>query len=166
MSSVQAEIEICLKEYEKQKKLEMIVNQRQLHRPSVKKWQVVLLFSIVPILFSTITFVSLILPIVLAGKILVFTSLLFVTIESYIRFCIFLTIKCYQRYAKEETRKRCKCVPSCSEYALLCLSKVFPLILALIKIRRRLYKTCDGEEYKLDYPFEKMNREFEEKYIS
>ena len=165
MSSIQADIELCLKEYEKQKKLETIVNQRPLNRPSVKKCQVVLLFSILPILFSVITFGSLILPIVLAGKILVFTSLLFVTIESYIRFCIFLTIKCYQRYAKEETRKRCKCVPSCSEYALLCLSKVFPLIVALIKIRRRLYKTCDGEEYKLDYPFEKMNREFEEKHL-
>ena len=165
MSSIQADIELCLKEYEKQKKLETIVNQRPLNRPSVKKWQVVLLFSILPILFSVITFGSLILPIALAGKILVFASLLFVVIESYVRFCLLLTVKCYQRYAKEETRKKCKCVPSCSEYAVLCLSKIFPLSVALIKIRRRLYKTCDGEEYRLDYPSEKMNREFEEKHL-
>jgi len=58
------------------------------------------------------------------------------------------------------------CVPSCSEYAIICLEKIFPLTVALLKIRKRLYKTCKGEDYKLDFPFKKMNAEFEKKYLN
>ena len=60
-------------------------------------------------------------------------------------------IKCYQHYASEETRRRCLCVPSCSEYSIICLKK-YELIHALLKIRKRLFKTCKGHRYVIDNP--------------
>ena len=65
-------------------------------------------------------------------------------------FCILL-VKCYQHYAKESVRRRCLCMPTCSEYALICLYK-YPIFKALKKIRRRLLFTCDGGIYKIDQP--------------
>ncbi len=71
----------------------------------------------------------------------------FALISKY--FCIKL-VECYQHYAKEETRRRCSCKPTCSEYSILVLKK-YCLIVALIKIRKRLFHTCNGE-YKIDFP--------------
>lgn len=166
MSSVQSDIDFCLKEYIKQRKLEEIVSQRQLKRPNTKKWQVILLSSIVPLLFLGEIIFSFLLPTTSIFKIFVFILLFLFTIELYVRFCLLQTVQCYQHYAKEETRRRCMCVPSCSEYAIICLEKIFPLIVALIKIRIRLYKTCKGEDYKLDFPLKKMNCAFEKKYLN
>ena len=92
--------------------------------------------------------------------------LLLFIFELYIRFCLLQTVKCYQHYAKEETRRRCMCIPSCSEYAIICLEKIFPLAIALMKIRIRLYKTCRGEDYKLDFPLKNLNFEFEKKHLN
>lgn len=61
-----------------------------------------------------------------------------------------LIVKCHQRYAPDYIRRRCKCKPSCSEYALLALDK-YILPIALIKIYNRLKHTCRGD-YKVDYP--------------
>lgn len=166
MSSVQADIDLCLKEYKKQRKLEEIVSRRQLKRPNTKKWQVTLLFSIVPVLFLGEILFSFLLPTTTIFKIFVFILFILFTFELYVRFCLLQTVQCYQHYAKEETRRRCMCVPSCSEYAIICLEKIFPLIVALIKIRIRLYKTCKGEDYKLDFPLKKMNSEFEKEYLN
>ena len=166
MSALRADINSCRKEYIKQRKLEQFICQRKLERPSNKKYHVVILFSAALLLIVCAIVFSLLLPISEIYKILVSVTLLLVVFELYIRFCLIQTVKCYQRYAKAETRKRCMCVPSCSEYAILCLGRVFPLMIALIKIRKRLYKTCKGEDYKLDFPFEKMNVVFEKKYLS
>ena len=166
MPTIQADISICRQEYLKQRKLEQFVCQRKLERPSNKKYHVVILFSAALLLIVCAIVFSLLLPISVIYKILVSVTLLLFVFELYIRFCLIQTVKCYQRYAKAETRKRCMCVPSCSEYAILCLGRVFPLMIALIKIRKRLYKTCKGEDYKLDFPFEKMNVVFEKKYLS
>ena len=166
MSALRADINTCRKEYIKQRKLEQFICQRKLERPSNKKYHVVILFSAALLLIVCAIVFSLLLPISEIYKILVSVTLLLVVFELYIRFCLIQTVKCYQRYAKAETRKRCMCVPSCSEYAILCLGRVFPLMIALIKIRKRLYKTCKGEDYKLDFPFEKMNVVFEKKYLS
>ncbi len=161
MPTIQADINICRQEHLKQRKLEEFVCQRKLKRPSNKKYQVVILFSIALLLTVCAIVFCLLMPIAGIYKLpLFFVCLLFV-FEFYIRFCLIQTIKCYQHYAKEETRKRCMCVPSCSEYAIICLGRIFPLIIALNKIRIRLYKTCKGEDYKLDFPFKKMNVEFE-----
>ena len=151
MLSIQADIDFCLKEYSKQKKLEEIIGRRQLVRPNTKKWQVILLYVIVPVLLTCIVCFSFWLPAAPIINILVFFVLLLAVFELYIRYCLIQTIKCYQHYAKEETRRRCLCIPSCSEYAILCLKK-FLLVIALIKIRTRLYKSCKGEDYKVDYP--------------
>ena len=158
---MQNDIEFYRKEYKKQKKLEQIVNSRRLKRPKVKKWQVVITFATLPfLLFICIYFV------ITSGhtaslKIaLTILSILFI-FETHLRLCLILTIKCYQHYAKRETRRRCKCIPSCSEYAIITLKKIFPVILALKKIKKRLYVTCDGEEYKIDFPTKRGNKKFE-----
>ena len=161
MQTIQADINICRKEYLKQRKLEQFIHQRELRRPSNKKYKVVILFSISLLLIPCTIVFPLLLSIAMIYKFLLSMALLISTFEIYIRFCLIQTVKCYQHYAKEETRKRCMCVPSCSEYAIICLERIFPLIIALFKIRTRLYKTCKGEDYKLDFPFKKMNVEFE-----
>lgn len=71
--------------------------------------------------------------------------------ETYGRLLARKIVECYQHYATEETRRRCKCVPSCSEYAILCLKK-YELIRALRKIRKRLFVTCQGFDYIIDNP--------------
>jgi len=65
-------------------------------------------------------------------------------------FCI-KTVECYQHYAKESTRRRCVCVPSCSEYAIAVLKK-YNTLKALKKIHKRLFKTCGGFGYIQDKP--------------
>ena len=71
--------------------------------------------------------------------------------EFSLRFLGIKTVECYQHYAREETRRKCLCVPSCSEYAILCFQK-YELVYALLKIRKRLYVTCQGFEYIVDNP--------------
>ena len=53
--------------------------------------------------------------------------------------CIKL-VECYQHYAKEATRRKCLCKPTCSEYAIAVLKK-YMLAVALYKIWKRLFKT-------------------------
>lgn len=60
-------------------------------------------------------------------------------------------IRLYQRYADERVRRRCVCMPTCSEYSILCLQK-YNLIKALHKIRKRLFKTCGPNDYIIDWP--------------
>ena len=60
-------------------------------------------------------------------------------------------IRLYQRYAPEHVRERCLCVPSCSEYSILCLQK-YCFIHALCKIYKRLFKTCGPMDYIVDWP--------------
>ena len=65
------------------------------------------------------------------------------------KICI-IAIEMYQHYASEEVRRRCSLMPSCSEYALLALTK-YDAIKGLYKIIFRLVKKCNGI-YKIDYP--------------
>ena len=64
--------------------------------------------------------------------------------------CIGL-IRLYQRYAHEFTRRQCCCMPTCSEYSIMCLQK-YNLIKALFMIRKRLFKTCGPHGYIEDWP--------------
>ena len=60
-------------------------------------------------------------------------------------------VKYYQHYASEKIRRKCQCMPSCSEYALMALDKyIWPKALWLIY--RRLTHTCCLPGYKIDYP--------------
>ena len=147
-------------QYQRQKKLEEIVGARALNRPKTKKWQVWAAFSELLLMAGAIVlicFLEISLPYQIAAGVL---SAVLIA-ESYLRFCCIQAIRCYQHYAAEATRRRCKCIPSCSEYAILALKRVFPLILAFLKIRKRLFCTCDGEEYKVDFPCKKMGEKFE-----
>ena len=67
-----------------------------------------------------------------------------------LRLFLIKLIECYQHYAREEIRRFCMCMPSCSEYAIAVLKK-YPLALAIFKIIFRLTVTCDGE-MKIDMP--------------
>ncbi len=161
---MQGDIDFFRKEYQRQKKLEEIVHSRKLERPNTKKWQVVLAFAFFPILIMAVVFASVIIEITKILEALLLCGSIFLVTEGYLRFCFIQAVKCYQHYASDETRRRCLCVPSCSEYAIISL-KHLPLTVAFIKIRKRLYKTCNGEEYKLDFPCKRMNRYFEEKHL-
>ncbi len=67
-----------------------------------------------------------------------------------LRLLLIKLVRCYQHYAKEELRRFCMCVPSCSEYAVAVLKK-YPLLVAVYKTVKRLTRTCDGEK-KIDMP--------------
>lgn len=158
------EIELARAEYAKLKKIEEYTATRPLNRPNVKKWQVVVAFAAIP----AVIFVAVLPPLLLSATWQAFSIsaiALFLAIEGYVRVCLILLVKCYQRYAKVETRRRCKCVPSCSEYAVLSLKKIFPLFVALLKIRKRLFSTCDGREYRIDFPTKKTGEEFEKRFL-
>ncbi len=155
------DIALIRREYKRQKKLEEIVNARRLIRPNVKKWQVAAMFVILPFLLLSAILFSIFIPLALLYKVLIGIALVVGVLETHVRLCLILTVKCYQRYADEKTRRRCKCIPSCSEYALLVLKKCYPLLLAALKIRKRLYKTCNGEEYKVDFPNKRANKQYE-----
>lgn len=152
-------LDSCRKEYAKQRKLERFVDSRQLIRPNVKKWQVAISFATLSFLIFAAIYLPIVATLSVVWEIVLITVLVTFIIESYLRFCLILAVKCYQHYAKEETRRKCFCVPSCSQYAIISLKK-FPLMVALFKIRKRLFVTCDGQ-YKIDFPTKKMNEEFE-----
>lgn len=165
MQSNPSDIEFFRREYARQKKLEEFVTKRPLHRPKTKKWQVILLVSAIPLLLCGSIILTVLCSIPFIYKILVFLLLFILLCELYVRFCLIQVVKCYQHYAKEETRRRCLCIPSCSEYAILSLKR-FLLIAALLKIRKRLFFTCKGEMYILDFPVKKMNERFENEYLA
>ena len=161
---MQNDINLFRNEYRKQKKLEKIVLSRKLTRPATKKWEVTVVFAVFLILCVMAVYVITVIETNTIYKILILIGSLILIFEVYFRFCLILAVKCYQHYASEVVRRRCLCVPSCSEYAIITLRK-YPLISALIKIRIRLYRTCKGEDYKLDFPQQSMNAYFEKKYL-
>lgn len=137
--------------YEEQKQIEKYQKKRILSVPKTNKamlaaWVIVFLFLIS---LDAVFCIILIQPIGLRISIMV--VLLVIIFETYGRFFVIKIVECYQHYATQETRRRCLCVPSCSEYAILCLKK-FGLIKSLLKIRKRLYVTCQGPDYKIDWP--------------
>lgn len=138
-------------DYSRQRELE----QYQLTRPlAVPKTRIIHI-----ILFGLLLIVTAAVPAVLClifqmdrwasiGCITAFSVLVF---ETYFRFFCIKLIECYQHYASEERRRRCLCIPSCSEYAIRCLKK-YETAYALIRIRKRLFVTCRGDSYIVDEP--------------
>ena len=141
-----------LQSYYEQKRLEEYQNRRVLYRPKTTKISV-LLYTFILLLFLSVFVVVLLtffsLNIWYNSIIIALYSI--VVMETFGRFWAIKTVECYQHYATDERRRRCKCIPSCSEYAVLCFKK-YELIYALIKIRKRLFVTCKGSEYIIDYP--------------
>ena len=139
------------RQYEVQRQIEDYQIKRILSVPKTNK--IMLVGWIV--LFIALVVLCIVLGVLLLNKIclriVIITVLLVVVFEFYGRFLGIKAVECYQHYASEETRRRCLCVPSCSEYAILCLKK-YGLIRALHKIRKRLYVTCQGSDYVIDWP--------------
>lgn len=86
-----------------------------------------------------------------AWKIIFILLVWLIPLLCFSRYFLIKLVECYQHYAKESTRRKCLCKPTCSEYAIAVLKK-YPLVIALPKIRRRLFKTCKGGFYKIDLP--------------
>ncbi len=141
-----------LKEHKKQKEIEEYQQHRVLVVPRTTYTHVVLWLALgvvsdIGICILLYLFISL--PPAIKAIVILVPVLLFS--ELYLRFLGIKFVECYQHYSKEETRRRCLCVPSCSEYAILCFKKHL-FIHALIKIYKRLFVTCKGEDYKIDWP--------------
>ena len=140
-----------LKEYQKQREMEHYQQTRTLATPKTTYAGVIIWAVIYIVIIISVLLTALFSAFSVAFKFVFCLIFISVFSEFYLRFLGIKTVECYQHYAKEETRRRCLCIPSCSEYAILCFKK-FGLLKALIKIRKRLYKTCKGDEYKIDYP--------------
>lgn len=141
-----------LRTYYEQRRLEKYQQERALPKPQTTKLTVVLyvvLLLVILVGFAILLFVFS--PLELWADTLAFISCIICVVELYGRRLAIKIVECYQHYAPEATRRRCKCVPSCSEYAIICLKK-YELIYALSKIRKRLFVTCKGFDYIIDNP--------------
>lgn len=140
-----------LQKFWEQKRLEEYQQRRNLSRPQTTKLYVVLCGVLLCVLLSVVLVLFVFFDNSLWLKLLISITYIVIIMETYGRFLAIKVVECYQHYATEEKRRRCKCVPSCSEYAILCLKK-YELIYALIKIRKRLFVTCKGFDFIIDDP--------------
>lgn len=69
----------------------------------------------------------------------------------YYRKFLIILIELYQHYAPERIRRKCICMPTCSEYAIICIRK-YNIFKALWRIYNRLTKECIGQIYHIDNP--------------
>lgn len=140
-----------LQKFWEQKRLEEYQQRRNLSRPQTTKLYVVLCGVLLCVLLSVVLVLFVFFDNSLWLKLLISITYIVIIMETYGRFLAIKVVECYQHYATEEKRRRCKCVPSCSEYAILCLKK-YELLYALIKIRKRLFVTCKGFDFIIDDP--------------
>ena len=132
-------------------KIKTYVFEKSLNRPHTNLLTIVLIvlfYLIISFLLSHITIWIFKLEKWHALTYLLWYFLCFVMIA---KFLAIKSIECYQHYAKVTTRRKCLCMPTCSEYAIAVLKK-YPILIAIIKIRKRLFKTCKGDFYKIDFP--------------
>ncbi len=147
--------EMSLEEFrqhiEEQEKIGKLIKTRQLVRPKTT------IFS--PLILAVIyLLISFFIPFALTKIFSLIKLRWLIYISSYLFFAfIFIkpllikSIECYQHYAKEETRRKCVCIPSCSEYSIAVLKK-YNLFKAIYKILIRVFRTCGGYGYVIDEP--------------
>ena len=141
-----------LQAYQEQIRLEEYQRKRTLLRPKTTKFTVAVHGTLLLVLaVGFVVALALLSPLDVWLNILISVLYIIGVTETYGRLLGIKIVECYQHYATEATRRKCKCVPSCSEYAILCLKK-YELIRALRKIRKRLFVTCKGFDYILDEP--------------
>lgn len=127
---------------------------RPLHRPSTN-WRTLMTYllqiacgSIIGILLLYQTIEQ------LCGKInfsqSCFWLYLIMVLFTYRRFLI-IAIELYQHYAPEHLRRKCICMPTCSEYAVICIKR-YHFFKAIYKIYKRVTKECVGQIYHIDNP--------------
>lgn len=150
---------------DKQKILEELIVNRKIERPIIKKRHVIYLTFTLTLSLIFLVWLCLTTKLNKLNKIYIFIILAVFFFEVYLRLFLIQIIKIYQCYAQEDVRRRCKCLPSCSEYTLISLSKIFPLVFAIVKIVKRLFYTCNGGKYILDYPLKKYEQIYFLKYI-
>ncbi len=140
-----------LGEYKEQKRFEKYQKERILPRPKTNKLHIMLWICLfVAVLFGLIA-ASVMVPVRLEIRLAVGLTVISIFLELSLRFLGIKAVECYQHYASEERRRRCLCIPSCSEYAILCFKK-YCFIKSIVKIHKRLYKTCTGDLFKKDLP--------------
>ena len=147
-----SEYEEYLKAYYEQQRLEKYQRERALPRPKTTKLTVALHIAILlALILGFILILFAVFQLNMWLKVLLSAVHVICMAESYGRMLAVKIVECYQHYASEEKRRRCWCVPSCSEYAILCLKK-YELVYALLKIKKRLFVTCKGFDYIIDEP--------------
>ena len=67
------------------------------------------------------------------------------------RFIVIGLVRLYQHYAPEQIRRRCMFMPTCSEYAILAVSR-HGVVLGGVRTFVRLHRRCNGTIYRIDYP--------------
>ena len=148
---------MILKDEKSQLEARDYVLNRQLPRPSTT--------VIVPILFTlgivafgtTLGLIILIFLESYSSALEINKTLLIIGSVAFVFICmikplLIICIKCYQHYASENIRRSCMCKPTCSEYAIIVIKR-YCLIKALVLIYIRLFKTCTGRIYKIDFPY-------------
>ena len=109
--------------WEEQKRLEAYIQQRHLPRPkttiiSILGW----VFIYLLVSFFVAVAVNYTFHIENCKWLVYLVSCIVFAFLFLKRICI-KSIECYQHYAKEETRRKCVCIPSCSEYSIAVLKK-------------------------------------------
>lgn len=140
-----------LEKFWEQKKLEEYQHHRSLVRPKTTKVEVGLYCALLFVLLLAVLLLIVYFNCSLLLKLLIAVVCIIIVLETYGRFLAIKMVECYQHYAPEEKRRSCKCIPSCSEYAILCFKK-YEFLYALLKIRKRLFVTCKGFDYLVDNP--------------
>ena len=146
------EIDIHSDEFWKeQERLERYIQVRPLPRPKTTIFYV-LVWIFIYLFISFVVAVAIIYAFQIANyKWLVYSESYIVFAFLFLKKICIKSIECYQHSAKEETRRKCVCIPSCSEYSIAVLKK-YNIFKALNKIRIRLFKTCGGYGYMYDEP--------------
>lgn len=128
-------------------------NKRPLHRPRTNVWHMAIFLSaIICLTFAINLILSLIIKHISGEPQFptdCFYTAIILLVLFYRKFCI-ICIELYQHYAPEHIRRKCVCMPTCSEYAILCLKK-YNAIKAFRKIYNRLKHECIGH-YHIDNP--------------
>lgn len=144
--------EQCVKEHTEQRRLFEYQNSRKLPRPKTTRLDVALLIVAYLALLAVCVVLNVTVSAAYYLEIPVSIAAYGLITEFSLRVIGIKIVECYQHYASEKTRRKCLCVPSCSEYAVASFKR-YELILALIKIRKRLTVTCKGERYIIDPPY-------------
>ena len=134
-----------------QEELEKYIRERPLYRPKTTFISVIA-WALLYLLVSFLAAAGMIFAFQITnGKWLIYVASYLLLALLFLKKICITSIECYQHYAKEETRRRCVCIPSCSEYSIAVLKK-YHTFKALNKIRIRLFKTCGGNGYVRDDP--------------
>jgi putative component of membrane protein insertase Oxa1/YidC/SpoIIIJ protein YidD len=128
------------------------VLQRELIRPGTNILHAVC-FLFFLLLVSFVISLSIKLLFEKAPYVLVFIFVFFSIIFLLLKKIIIGSVEIYQHYMPEWVRRKCLCMPTCSEYMILAVKK-YGALKGLGKGLYRLTHTCRGRwgDYKIDYP--------------